>query len=137
MHQIASFKTTFSKKLQLPRGPHPLLTPALRKCNGRRYHASFERRWHAILDFRNLPPGHFENCSAAHANQGTQITLFIFKISVSFKVDSWQNQTSFHTIFETNLLKFGPRAMYDLMNKHSLYYYLCGTNMSKQLQIRK
>ena len=57
MHQIASFKTTFSKKLQLLMGYILPQTPlASRKHAGQRHHASFDRLWWAIFDFQNLPP---------------------------------------------------------------------------------
>ena len=63
MYQIASFKSTFSKKLQLLRGDvlrgktsplrHP---PALRKRDSQHYHASLDWRWHAIWDLQIWPP---------------------------------------------------------------------------------
>ena len=56
VHQIASFKTTFSKKLQLLRGAHPPQTPPP---------ASHKRdRFFYFQKFG--PPPHFENHSAAY-----------------------------------------------------------------------
>ena len=51
VYQIASFKTTFSKKFQLLPAPH--------KRTG------LDRHLHSILGFKNLAP-HFENHSAAY-----------------------------------------------------------------------
>ena len=65
MHQIASFKTTFSKKLLLLRGHIPLRhPPASRKRDG--------RRLCAIFYFKKNGPPHFENRSAAYAHRIVQ-----------------------------------------------------------------
>ena len=76
LYQIASFKTTITKKKIQVQTP-----PASRKRDGRRYPAGSDWRSRIIFDFKNLPPPHFEKRSAAYAAY-----TFLFLICVSFFV---------------------------------------------------